>query len=159
MKDRHGNPVPFTRMIDIPPVWLLGALALAALLHRLVPVGVFAGRWADLLGLISIAAGLGLIGWSALVFFRAKTPIHPRRKPRSLLTGGPFSLSRNPIYLAMVLIVLGFALSLGSVLPLLCAPLFGWIVAKRFIAGEEHFIEREFGDEWRGYAEKVRRWI
>lgn len=159
MKDKHGNPVPLTKLIDIPPVWLAGTVLMAVVLHWIAPIARFSAGWIDLLGTALLVLGVAMIGWSAVVFGRAKTPIHPRRKPSSLLTSGPFAFSRNPIYLAMVAIALGVALWLGSLLPLICPFVFGWIITTRFIAGEEHFIEREFGDEWRAYAAKTRRWL
>lgn len=152
-------PVPLSKQLDVPPLWLLGTLVVIWLAHRFIPVLHWGGGWAGWIGGVLIAAALGLVVWSAKAFRNHETPIHPRRKPRTLLTTGPYALSRNPIYLAMAMIALGFALICGSVGALLPVPLFVWIVTVRFIRGEEFHIDRNFGEEWRRYTEKTRRWF
>jgi len=159
MKDKHGNPVPLSKMIDVPPGWLLGGLILGWLISRIDPLPNFGSGLFRILGVVAFIDAIALFVWTARRFFGAKTPIHPRRKPSTLLTTGPFAISRNPIYLAMILLLLAFALWHGSVLGLAIPFLFGWIITERFIKGEEHFIEKEFGEEWRAYTAKVRRWL
>ena len=155
MKDRNGDPVPLSKRIDIPPLWLVGTLAAQYLLARIVPILRF-----DLPGgSILVLAGFALIFWSAMHFRRAQTPIHPRRKPTTLITDGPFALSRNPIYLGMAFIAAGWAIRLGAVSALLMVPIFMLVIQRRFIAGEEFHIDRALGDEWRSYTNRTRRWL
>ncbi len=155
MKDRHGNAVPISKRIDIPPLWLLGTLAAQYLLARFLPLLSF-----DLPGgPILVIAGFALIFWSAIHFRRAQTPIHPRRKPTTLITDGPFAFSRNPIYLGMALIAAGWAIRLGALSALLMVPIFMLIIQRRFIVGEEFHIDRALGEEWRSYTSRTRRWL
>ena len=155
MKDRHGNAVPISKRIDIPPLWLLGTLAAQYLLARFLPLLSF-----DLPGgPILVIAGFALIFWSANHFRRAQTPIHPRRKPTTLITDGPFAFSRNPIYLGMALIAAGWAIRLGALSALLMVPIFMLIIQRRFIVGEEFHIDRALGEEWRSYTSRTRRWL
>jgi len=155
MKDKHGNPVPLSKRIDIPPVWLAVTLVAQYLTASVLPVPGFdvPGGW--IIGL----AGVALIVWSAIHFRRAQTPIHPRRKPTTLITDGPFAYSRNPIYLGMALIATGWAVMLGALTALLCVPLFVWVIQHRFILGEEFHIDRALGDDWRAYTARTRRWL
>ncbi len=155
MKDRNGNPVPLAKRIDIPPLWLLGTLTAQYLLARIFPILRF-----DLPGgLILILGGFALIFWSAIHFRHARTPIHPRRKPTTLITDGPFAFSRNPIYLGMALIAAGWAMRLGALSALFMVPVFMTIIQRRFIAGEEFHIDRALTDEWRAYIARTRRWF
>ncbi len=155
MKDKHGTPVPLSKRLDIPPLWLLGTLLVQSLISAILPIL----RLDMPGGGVVIVVGLGLILWSAVHFHRASTPIHPRRKPTTLITGGPFALSRNPIYLGMAVIAGGWAIRLGAVSAFLCVPLFMAVIQRRFIAGEEFHIERALGDEWRAYTARTRRWL
>ncbi len=158
MLDKHGKPVPLTKRLDIPPLWLAGTLIAQSLIAWAFPVFALPSG-ASALGLPLIVVGFALIIWSAVHFKRAQTPIHPRRKPTSLITSGPFAFSRNPIYLGMALIALGFALRLGAYTPLLLVPAFMLIIQKRFIDGEELHIAKSMGAEWAGYTAKTRRWL
>ncbi|MEO1001380.1 MAG: isoprenylcysteine carboxylmethyltransferase family protein, partial [Pseudomonadota bacterium] len=100
------------RHLDLPPVWfgLMAALGwgLGTIFPALGPGGL---QW---LGLGVGAVGAALILWTALGFLRGRTPIEPRQTPRTLLTSGPFRVSRNPIYLGMLVLLIGSALWLGS---------------------------------------------
>lgn len=154
MRDRHGAPVPVSKRLDVPPVWLAGTLVVQYVLALGFPI-LWSGEW----GIVPMVAGIGLIVWSGIHFRRARTPIHPRRKPTTLITDGPFAYSRNPIYLGMVLIALGWAVHLSTFIALLVVPIFAGIIQRRFIAGEEFHIERALGEEWRAYAARVRRWL
>jgi protein-S-isoprenylcysteine O-methyltransferase Ste14 len=70
-----------------------------------------------------------------------------------------FRLSRNPMYLGLILVLAGAALLLSSPLALLVAPAYGWWVQRRFIAREERLLEDRFGDAYRAYCLRVRRWV
>lgn len=150
--------VPLSKRLDIPPLWLALALLAAYAAHRMLPLVALPGalRWA---GLALMLAALGLGVWAARGFARKDTPIHPRRKPRALLTSGAFGISRNPIYLAMVLLAGGVGLWLGSVGALVPALALLAVLDRRFVRGEEHHIRKAFRVEWDAYAERVRRWI
>lgn len=152
-------PVPLSKHLDIPPLWLFGTLICILLVNLYLPIAHWGGGWSRWVGWVLIAATFGLVFWSAQAFKRHETPIHPRRKPKTLLTSGPYALSRNPIYLAMVIIALGTAFLCGSLGALLPVPVFVWIVTKRFIEGEEFHIGRNFGAEWTAYTAKTRRWF
>lgn len=155
MKDRHGNPVPLSKQLDVPPLWLVGTLVLQGLLAWVLPLWRFEVPG----GALIVLAGIALILWSATHFRRARTPIHPRRKPTTLITDGPFRFSRNPIYLGMALIAAGWAVRLGALSTLLCVPAFMAVIHRRFIAGEEFHIDRALGEDWRAYAGRTRRWL
>jgi protein-S-isoprenylcysteine O-methyltransferase Ste14 len=97
--------------------------------------------------------------WAARQFKVVSTEINPFGTPSSLVRGGPFRYSRNPMYLAMLLILLGAAVAWGTLSPIIFPPLFGWLLTVRFIAMEEVKMLRIFGAEYEGYRSQVRRWL
>lgn len=104
-------------------------------------------------------AALALIAWSAIWFWRRKTPIEPHHQPKVLIVEGPYRLSRNPIYLALVMLTLSSALGHGSPFGLVVTGLLWWILDWRFARVEEDLLIATFSDEARTYLSRTRRWI
>ena len=146
------------KRLDIPPLWLILAIAAALALAWLVP-WPGSGPVVRLAGTALIALGLTLVVVSAREMRRARTPVTPRRTPSALVTGGPFALSRNPIYLGGALIVLGVCLLTGSALALVTVPAFIWVIARRFIGPEEARLRDTFGTDFAAWSARVRRWL
>ncbi len=142
------------KWIDLPPTWLLGALAVAWLWRW--PAAWDGSLW---IGMACLGAAAALTVAAVLEFLRARTTIIPREAPRALITGGIFRLSRNPIYLADVLILAGVSLILGSVPGLILVPVLGWLLQERFIKDEEARLAEVFGSEFDAYRRETRRWI
>ena len=111
------------------------------------------------LGWFWLAAGLALFVWTLWTFYRHRATVNPYGSASTLCIDGPFRFSRNPIYLGDWLIVIGVSLLLNTLWPLAFAPLI-W-VALRFgvIRYEEAHLEAKFGDAYRAYKKRVRRWI
>lgn len=143
-------------LIDLPPVWLAAAGALAAAAARIAPLALL--PLPDAIAAIPAALGAGLILWAALFFLLRRTPIEPRKRPSALLVEGPFRINRNPIYTGMALILLGWGLHLGAVSALLAAPLWLWWIDRRFVRGEEAALREAFGPEAAAYLHRSRRW-
>lgn len=147
------------RHLDIPPVWTLGFLAANWALDRLLPVLAFAGGMSRTLAVVMVLAAVVLLVWSAILFRRMGTTIHPGGRPTALITRGPYRFTRNPIYLAMALVISAEALWLGSALPVLMVPLFVGVITTRFIAAEEQALREAFGEEAERYLAATRRWL
>ncbi|MGB5599733.1 MAG: isoprenylcysteine carboxylmethyltransferase family protein, partial [Thiothrix litoralis] len=99
--------------------------------------------------------------WSLGLFFRAHTtfnPIHPERT-QALVTQGPYRYTRNPMYVGMLIILLGWSIWLGSISPFLLLPLFVWVLTKQQIIPEEKILEQTFGDAYLAYKRRVSRWL
>ncbi|PWJ18017.1 methyltransferase family protein [Jannaschia seohaensis] len=143
---------------DLPPIWLLGALFCVWSLGR-GPGPSAAGAIGQWLGGALIVAALALIGWAALWFLRKRTPIEPHHRPEALIVEGPYRISRNPIYLALVTIALGAALRQDSLLALLPVPGLWWVLDRRFAAPEEAGLRSAFGSAAEPYLKATRRWI
>ena len=144
-------------MIDLPPVWLAAHVAVASVLS-LVSHQVF-GRLGDLAGIWLIGLGLLITLLAALQMALARTTVIPRRDPAALVTSGLFALSRNPIYLSDLIILLGTILWLDAILALPLLAGFAWLIQTRFIRDEEARLTATFGPEFATWAAKTRRWI
>ncbi len=105
------------------------------------------------------AAGVGLNLWADGQFKRAGTTVKPFEETTVLVQTGAFGLSRHPMYLGMMLILVGLAIALGSLTPWLVLPAFAWLVASRFMAAEERKLEGAFGARYLEYKAKVGRWL
>jgi protein-S-isoprenylcysteine O-methyltransferase Ste14 len=143
----------------LPLVWLLIALVAMLILHSAWPVARYLQQPWTWAGLLPVALGCGLAVVSARAFQKADTGLIPFDEARVLVTDGFFRYSRNPMYLGMVLLLLGVSMLLGSLGTLLPIPLFIWIIRRHFILGEERFMEAAFGDQYRAYKARVRRWL
>lgn len=139
---------------DLPPLWALGAAALAWGLARVLPLAALPAWPAWPL----LAAGLGLIVWSARWFRAKRTPIEPRETPRALIVEGPYRINRNPIYTGLALVLLGWAFWLGAASALLPAIAFAVVIDRRFVRGEESALVAAFGAEAERYLAATRRW-
>ena len=147
-------------LVDIPPVWLLAAIAVLWAQSQVFPLGLGLDP-----GILRAAAwGVGLVGCAliaaaVLAFFQARTTTIPHRMPERLITSGIFARTRNPIYLgdAFILMAAGLWWNAGFVVLLL--PLFVWWIDRHFIQTEEQRIRHRFGAEFDKYAEKTRRWL
>ena len=112
-----------------------------------------------LLGIPLIALGIFLNWWSDKLFKEYKTTVKPDEKPSRLITGGPFKISRNPMYLGMLLMLLGLSVLSGNLIGFISPIIFCILINKLFIPPEEKNMEKEFEKKYLKYKNKVRRWI
>jgi protein-S-isoprenylcysteine O-methyltransferase Ste14 len=142
-----------------PPV-LAFALTLAALaLHALVLRGPVPWAQSTPLGLALAAAGFGWMAWAWSALRRAGTPLPSLAPPTVLVDEGPYRFGRNPIYLGMVVMMLGIGVAAGAPLMLVAAANFVAIVSSVHIVHEEANLKRAFGGWYSDYAASVRRWL
>jgi protein-S-isoprenylcysteine O-methyltransferase Ste14 len=142
-----------------PPVCLFLCIAIIVLVHLFLPgrtVLVF--PW-NVLGLVPLALGLLLNLIADRSFRKHQTAVKPLDKTTALITTGAFRVSRHPMYLGFVLILLGIALFMGSLTPCVLVLAFAFFVDFVFIRFEERKLEETFGQAWLEYKGKVRRWV
>ncbi len=143
----------------LPPAYFLLALVVVPALHWLFPVvRVLPSPW-NWLGAPLILAGILLGLWASQQFDRHGTSIRPFETPHHLLVEGPYRFTRNPIYLGMSLTILGAASISGNLSPFAVVILFIILMDRLFIAHEERQLEDSFGESYRQYRRRVRRWI
>lgn len=150
------------RWIDMPPVWLAGAIGLVWGLDRVLPFGGFGGLTEFGTGLVGaglVAAGLVLMGLAAGQMLLRRTTVIPKSQPTALVTGGVFRLCRNPIYLADAMVLAGLILLWDVPLAVPLLPLFVWVITTRFILGEEAMLRATFGPAFDAWAARTGRWL
>ena len=118
------------------------------------PFGVGAGLGLALAGGLIALAGV----WE---FRRARTTVNPLapRRATTLVQTGVFGLTRNPMYLGMLLVLIGWAAYLGNAASLLVLPLFVWLLNTLQVLPEERILHERFGEHFTRYAGRVRRWV
>ncbi len=117
----------------LPPTYLLIAIVVMVTLHFLLPlVYLIPGLW-RLTGLFPLVGGISLNLIADKAFQRARTTVKPFEPSTTLITTGPFQISRHPMYLGFFLILLGVALLLGSLPPFLVIPIFVILIDRIFI--------------------------
>lgn len=149
--------------VKFPPplIYLFGILA-GYLLQRVEPLSILSPGQE----LLRRALGwIGVLGFAALavsalgLFRRAGTSFHPRRPSTALVESGPYRFTRNPMYLGFASLMIGAAFLINSWWVLLMAVVAVLIVDRTVIQPEEAYLERKFGDEYRQYKTRVRRWL
>lgn len=154
--DDRPNRLPW------PPMIYIAAAALAVILHWLVPLPWIPPPFGEFLfavGWLVVAAALAIDVAAMRTMHRAKTTIMPHRASDHLVTGGPFSFTRNPIYVGNTMLMIGIGLIAGIVWFLVLAPFAAYATTKLAIEREEHHLEARFGKKYRDYRKKVRRWL
>lgn len=153
--DSPGVPFP-------PPLVFMAALALGFLAHMIAPVGIgpaSARRVVNAVGWVLVVAWAAILLPAFRIFRRARTSILPNQPATTIVASGPYRWSRNPMYVAMTLLSAGVALVFNALWPLLFVPLAVIVTDRYTIAREEQYLERAFGDVYRDYKRRVRRWL
>ena len=146
-------------VITLPPLILAATIALGAVLNFFWPASLLPSALAAPLGIL-ITLGAIALGISATrEMFAANTPLDVRKPSTEIVTSGVFRKSRNPIYLAMLLLCAGVAFLANSLWILVLVLPLAIILQKGVIEPEESYLEKKFGDKYLRYKVKVRRWI
>lgn len=148
--------------LKIPPPAQFAITAAAMFgVSKIVPALKFTLPGSTVLGI-----GLGIVGLSSAImgvtqFKKAQTTPNPQalEKVSSMVTSGIYQYSRNPMYLGLVLILLGWALYLSHFLTFILIPIFMMYITRFQIQPEERVLTKKFGQAYQNYCAKVRRWI
>ncbi len=129
------------------------------LLDTIFAIGNIQSTFTVVIGLIFLAIGFYLRVWSTFLFYERQMSVIKLEPQNTLITSGPFSFSRNPLYLGgNVLIPFGAVLFLGSILGILLI-ISNIFLVNNMIKREEKQLEQNFGNQWFNYKHQVRRWI
>lgn len=110
-------------------------------------------------GTVVAGSVLGLGLWSVLLFRRGGQSENPWKPTPRIEQRGPFRVTRNPMYLQMVLVCLGFSILLANGWILVLTPVAAWLLQRFAILPEEAYLEGKFGESYRAYKKRVRRWL
>lgn len=154
-----GADAQHTGVVMPPPLIYLVAFALVLVLDWSWPVAILGRPAAAWIGIAVLILGVAINGWGVYTMYRARTAIHPGHPANRLVTSGPFRYSRNPLYVGLNLVFLGLVLVVDSLwgLPVFLATVL--VMHYGVIRREERHLEAAFGDEFRAYRARVRRYL
>jgi protein-S-isoprenylcysteine O-methyltransferase Ste14 len=160
--EQHVTDTGTAGVIARPPLLFLAALLLGLVSDRLLPLrfpgpGVDPVHWIIAGALILV--GLALAAAGIRNFLRARTPVPTNEPTRALVTTGIHGWTRNPIYLGMFLVYAGIGMAVRSPSILILALPLAIAIRYGVVAREEAYLERRFGDAYRDYKGRVRRWV
>jgi len=145
-------PPPIYMFLFVGIMWVVG--------NQFESTTVIHEPW-NKLSLIILALSFIPASGAFRLFFRYQTtpdPRHPEEASK-LVTSGIYSFTRNPMYLGLFLILIAWAVYLGSLLIMFFPLLFVWVVTELQIKPEEAALQKKFGKEYKSYKQNVRRWL
>jgi len=143
----------------MPPFYFFSFILLEIILSLLLPIHKLSITPYNYLGLVIVVSGLWLNLSSKRTVLNNKTTIIPFQKSTVLVINGAFRYTRNPMYLGMLLVLVGEAIVLRSASAFLFPILFIPLISIKYISPEEKILENTFKDKYLEYKQKVRRWI
>ena len=154
------NTADTAQVIIRPPLaWGLAVIAGLALNWLLplpfLPTDLPAG-W---LGAMVFVLALALVAWAIVTLTRAGSNVPTNRPTTTIVESGPYRFTRNPIYLGMFLGLIGLAIAFDNLWLLMMLVPFALVIRYGVVAREETYLERKFGDVYRRYHTRVRRWL
>lgn len=155
----NDSSVDHPRVIVLPPLLFFSLLLAAAALQWLIPIrwpwpGV--SRW---VGAGVLIAAFAFAAWARTLFRLAGTNVNPHRPSTTIVDDGPFRVTRNPMYLSMVVGFIGATFAMRSTWGLFLIVVLALVLHFGVILREEPYLEAKFGDTYRDYRRRVRRWI
>jgi protein-S-isoprenylcysteine O-methyltransferase Ste14 len=154
---------PFKILLKIPVPWVFVITYLIGVLLQIIfPFRIQSAKAINLIliaGFVLFATGAFFAAWSLIIFRRARTTTTPGQQSAKLVKNGPYSFTRNPMYVSLTLAYLGETGFLNQIWPVLVLPLVlayvNWIV----IPIEEDLLRKDFKFEYENYCNRVRRWF
>jgi protein-S-isoprenylcysteine O-methyltransferase Ste14 len=145
-----------------PPILYVAAIAASIVLSWLVPLPWLAEPLAGMLlvaGMALAIAAAAMVVTAIHTMHKAKTSIRLDRPAAHLVQKGPYSISRNPIYLGNTFLMIGVGLAAGMPWFIILAIVAAFLTQKLAIEREESHLDQRFGKKYRDYRKRVRRWI
>lgn len=142
-----------------PPLLVLTGIIMQVLIAYLAPVRPLLAESWQYVGIGLMVLGFATIVFMARSFRKSETTIIPDGQPSRLMETGLFAYSRNPIYVAMAVLLTGSGLASGQLWALAIVPVFIVLVQQMWIVKEEENLEAAFGQIYRNYKMRVRRWL
>lgn len=159
MSDSLTSPTKTSGIQFPPPFLYVACFLLGLLLEKIAPAVSLPRGPALATAAVLLIPGFGLLFWSLLLFLKARTSPLPMLPTTAIVKSGPYRWTRNPMYLAMLLIYTGVALWFDVFWALPLVPLVIFLVGRLVIRKEERYLEAKFGEEYRRYKAEVGRWL
>lgn len=153
-KDNAGVYIP-------PPLLYTAIFFLAILIQKMIPINkdFFFTTTAKIIGALIILISLFFSFPAILQFFKTKNTLITIKPANSLQTTRIYSISRNPMYISLLLVYTGLSFIIGNWWNLILLPVLFLIIQEYVIKREEKYLDRRFGQSYLDYKTKVRRWL
>ena len=147
--------------LKVPPLALVVVFGALMWLVSAYSMFAIALPWRSTLALIFFLVGSAIVLAGVLTFRRMKTTVNPLtpEATTTMVTSGIYRLTRNPMYLGFLLILVGWAVDLSHLLAFACLPLFVWYMNRFQILPEERALSSKFSEAFTAYTHSVRRWL
>ena len=144
-----------------PPVYALFIGFLMWLLNKYIPIAYLIGSPWNKIGIVIIIIAGSFDLWSLFLFLKKHTTPNPMKPENTtgLVVNGLYQYTRNPMYVGLLTILMGYAIWLGSLTPFLVLPLFYCLITEMQIKPEESVLIKKFGEDYQAYKNSVRRWL
>lgn len=163
MTETHADRPDHAEVAIRPPLLLVLCVLTGLGLHALMPLRLApeAVPYFALLalGLLLVALAFAVFAWAVRTMLAGGTSLPTNEPTDAIVSTGPYARTRNPIYLSMVLLQLGIAVSVNAAWLLATTAVFAGVVQVGVIVREERYLERKFGSAYTDYRARVRRWI
>ena len=146
-------------MLLPPPLIFLSALAVGLLLQHVLPIDWLPASWTGWIGGVLVAIAAAITVWGARALRAARTGIFPHQATTAIVQTGPYRVSRNPLYLSMIPLGVGIAALCNALWVLLMLVPMVLVLQIGVIRREEAYLDRKFGNDYRAYRARVRRWL
>lgn len=148
------------QVITRPPYIYLAAVVIGWLLHLAFPLPFMPDTISGLVagGAVFLLA-LGIVALAFRQFRAAQTSIDPYRPSSNIISTGLFAISRNPVYVAMTIALIGIAMMVNSLWILALTPVVLVVMHFGVVKREEAYLDAKFGEAYRAYKQRVRRWL
>jgi protein-S-isoprenylcysteine O-methyltransferase Ste14 len=154
------NRAETAAVIIRPPLALLLAIIAGLGLNWLMPLPFLPLKLALVwLGAAVFGLALALAVWAITTMARAGSNVPTNLPTTTIVEAGPYRFTRNPIYLGMFLGLIGLTVALDNLWLLVMLVPFAIVIRSGVVAREEAYLERKFGDVYRSYRSRVRRWL
>ena len=149
------------KLLIPPPVYALIIGVLMWFLNRYFPIVHFIDSPWNKIGVAMIVVSAVSDFWSIFLFLKKHTTANPMKPENTtgIITKGLYKITRNPMYVGLLIILTGYAIWLGSLTPFFVLPLFYLLITEMQIKPEEEILERKFGQDYLNYKNSVRRWL
>ncbi len=141
----------------LPPYGVLTSMIVMFLLDKFTPI--IAWQNTRIISYLVLACSFLCILYCAYVFYKHKTDIEPFKESSFLILSWPYTISRNPIYICMIVFLLGWGMFLQSISVFIVIPVFALWIHNKFVLQEEIMLEDKFAHDYLTYKQRVRRWI
>jgi protein-S-isoprenylcysteine O-methyltransferase Ste14 len=159
MGDANGEKADNPGVVAPPPLIFAGGLGAGLMVNRLRPTPLLPPALSKVFGWPLVVFGLLLGLWGFLEMRRAGTNVDPYHPTTAIVEAGPYRYTRNPLYVGMALIYSGVAARANALPAALLLPAVLHLVDRGVVRREERYLEGKFGEEYRRYKGRVRRWI